>query len=78
MLRLIVIAILALAAIWYFAGSAGEQERIADSQREALEEAQVTAEAFESSAQDAAAAAQAARDAAMGIDGGSAGDEAAP
>lgn len=71
MLRILVVIVIAVAALWYFTRDAGTTAKIAEAQREDLETARAGAEMAEMAAAADAVRSDAARDAAMGVLGDS-------
>ncbi|MFP5383891.1 MAG: hypothetical protein ACLGHG_07460 [Gammaproteobacteria bacterium] len=62
MLRLLVVLALVVAAVWYFTKDAGQREKLAEQQREVLEDAKTAAQAAEEASAAVAAQADAIRD----------------
>lgn len=62
MLRLLIVLALVVAAVWYFTKDAGQRERLAEQQRDALEDAKSVARAAEEASAAVAVQADAIRD----------------
>lgn len=62
MLRLLVVLALVVAAVWYFTKDAGQGEKLAEQQREVLEDAKTAAQAAEEASAAVAGQADAIRD----------------
>lgn len=62
MLRLLMVMALALAAVWYFTKDAGQREKLAEQQRDVLEDAKIAAQAAEEASAAVAGKADAIRD----------------